>query len=206
MKRAEIVSKCMTNVCRYFMLLALVIIYHPYSWAQKNDFPYTINKNEYFLAPAAIGIYILGKSMSDYEKSKLSVDEISKLNRADINAFDRSATYNRNTKIGDAGDLCAEIAPLFATAWVFPQVFNKRWKNTMVYGVIFAETYFLTKGITSVTKSIVKRTRPIYYNTSYTAQQKFDMQENYEVPEAKTSFISGHASGTFAAAVAMSIT
>ncbi len=204
MKKVENVSKCVKNEYRYFILLVLIMSCHQYSWAQKNDFPYTINKNEYFLAPAAIGIYVLGKSMSNYEKSKLSVEEISKLNRADINSFDRSTTSNRNTKIGAAGDFCSEIAPLLATAWVFPQIYNRQWKNTLVYCDIFAEVYFLTRGITSVTKSVTKRTRPFYYNTSYTAQQKFDMQENYEVPEARTSFISGHASGTFAAAVALS--
>ena len=85
-----------------------------------------------------------------------------------------------------------------------PLAFNKKWDNAFTLGLMYTEVFFFTKGITGLTKTLVGRTRPYLYNSDFSPEERFALQQ--DAPAAKASFISGHSSVTFAYAVLLAKT
>ncbi len=173
--------------------------------AEKKDFPYEFNKKDYYIFPLATALSFSGDIVMNETDFDLTVSEIEKLDRSDVNPFDRPATRNWDRNLDDASDFFSSTFPILPAAIIIPQIYKKQWRNTAVYASMYLETYYLTKGITVLTKAMTQRTRPYLYNNSFSPEERFNFQGD-EAPEAKSSFFSGHTSGAFAAAVFFSKT
>lgn len=173
-------------------------------WSQQNNFPYTKNKKDIVLLPTSVALYATSEYLS-YKRFNLTQDEITMLDRNDVMAFDRGATYNWNTSSQEFSDIPFRVLPLLPIALAIPQFKNKKWDNALTYGIMYTEVLFFTASITGITKSLTHRIRPYLYNTSLSVEERFNLQESGG-GVASISFFSGHSSITFAFAVFLSKT
>jgi hypothetical protein len=195
----------MNRSARAFTLSLICALSFLQSQAQENEFPYKRSKKDLILIPTGILSFITAEHLSNERDHNLTMDEISSLDRMDVNRFDRNATYHRNTSADGFSDVVNKVMPLAPMALAIPQLANKKWDNTATLGIMYIEVFLFTKGLTGITKSLVGRTRPYLYNTSFTVEERFNLQSN-GAPVASTSFFSGHSSSTFAFAVFLSKT
>ncbi|MCF8295616.1 MAG: phosphatase PAP2 family protein [Bacteroidales bacterium] len=190
---------------KVILVAILLVSIHFSVQSQAHPFPYDLSKKDYVLLPLATLALFGGEYMSDHTDFYLSIDEISSLDRMKINPFDRPATLYWNRSLNDVSDIFPIAMPIISGTVVLPQLYQKQWRNTLIFGVMYLEAYFLTKGITEFSKSLAQRTRPYLYNTQFTPAERYDFQ-GVEAPEANSSFFSGHTSSAFAAAVFLSKT
>lgn len=168
--------------------------------AQENSFPYKLTKKDLFAIPVSAVAYYGSKELSDQKDHNLTVNQITKLDRNDVNRFDRNATYHWNRSMDKTSNVLYKTLPYLPVALVVPELVQKRWNHAVTLGVMYMEVFWLTTGVTDISKSLTGRIRPYLYNTSFTPEERFQFQ-NTEAPTASTSFISGHSSRTFAFAV-----
>jgi membrane-associated phospholipid phosphatase len=195
---------CWRDKQKTSFLLGLALMVTSLVQAQDEPFPYELSKRDWWLAPTAISLQLTGHFLGEERDRSLTLEEIQRLQKNDINAFDRIATRQWNKSLDDASDIILRTVPVASSAIVIPQVLDRKWKNAITLGVMYWEVYFFNTGITSITKSLVGRTRPYLYNTRFTPEERFELQK--ESPVANTSFISGHTSSVFAFAVFASTT
>ena len=122
----------------------------------------------------------------------LTPTEISKLTRADINAFDRNAAFHWSARAGQGSDLT-----LLGSAGVLGllTVGTKPMRQDIkTVAVMYIETLLLANGIEGSVKGITQRIRPFVYNPNAPLDQKVTR-------DARQSFFSGHATNAFATAV-----
>lgn len=174
------------------------------STAQESAFPYSRSKKDFLIAPISLSALIVSEII-DKRDYNLTIDEIEKLDRASINSFDRSATYNWSESAEKFSDIPEQILRFSPLLQFIPLVKHKKWDHAGTYGLMYAEVLMLNTGLTGITKSLAGRIRPYLYNTSLTAEERFAMQSD-EAPVASTSFFSGHSSTAFASAVFLSKT
>lgn len=189
----------------HISILTLFLFWHSPCVCQPESFPYKLSKTDYVLLPTSVATYFAADHIGNKNKRNLSIAEISELNRNEINRFDRTATYHWSERAIAFSNFPLRTLPYLPIALGIPPLVNKKYKNVLTLGVMYAEVYFLNKGLTSITKSTVGRIRPYLYNMSFTVEERFNMQNN-EAPGAKSSFFSGHSSNTFAFAVFLSKT
>lgn len=117
-------------------------------------------------------------------KPLLTEVQIASLNRDDVWKVDRFATRYWNPHAATASDiLMISSLTLPSTLLVSQQVR----KEAGVVVVMYAETWLLTAGITSLTKELTRRKRPFVYSPQAPIQKKLE-------PDATSSFFSGHTS------------
>lgn len=189
---------------RFINILTLIVICLPKVHAQDREFPYSRSKKDWALLSVSAASTITSEFLLDARNDKLSLIEIEALKRSSINQFDRNATYNWSTSAGDFSDVPFRIMPFLPMALGVPLVANKKWDNVFTLGLIYAEVTLLTKGLTGITKTLAGRRRPYLYNTDFTPEERFALQQDAPAPTA--SFFSGHSSVTFAFAVLLSKT
>jgi len=146
--------------------------------------PYHFNsKKEPFLVSGGITLLVGGYFLST-KTNGLTADDITNLNAADINSFDRFATKNYSKTSQNLSD------GLFATSFIapIPLIFKKQIRNDFgILAAMYAESFAITSGITLLTKSIAKRPRPFAYNPNIDAREK-------RKRDTRRSFFSGHTS------------
>ena len=121
-----------------------------------------------------------------------TMGEINALNRADVNAFDRRATYQFSTTADRFSDVT--LAGGVAGLSLLAVGMKPMRQDVKTVGVMYLETILLANGVQRSVKNIVQRTRPFVYNP---AAPLADKQER----RARQSFFSGHATNAFATAV-----
>jgi membrane-associated phospholipid phosphatase len=114
----------------------------------------------------------------------LTEEEIALLDRQDVNAFDRGATYNYSYSAKRASDIILFSSFLMP---ILPLVDKNMKEDQGEIMLMYAETLILTHGITQLTKKVTMRTRPYVYNEEAPVDEKTK-------PEARYSFFSGHVS------------
>ena len=88
-----------------------------------------------------------------------------------------------------ASDVLLLTAPLLPFALLLDEPMRK---DALPVGVVALETYLLTSGLTSLTKSLTRRTRPYVFNPEAPMERKLSR-------DARRSFFSGHTSMAAAA-------
>lgn len=136
-----------------------------------------------------IGINTMVTSMIlKQHKLNTPVEAIQTLNREDVSRFDRSATYQNSQLARKWSDYIATSSTFLPFTVLSNNALQKNWKNN---GLMMAETYLLTAGITNLTKELVQRKRPFLYNPDVPLSEKLKA-------DATSSFFSGHTSMTAA--------
>lgn len=114
----------------------------------------------------------------------LSQEEILKLDKLDVNSFDRKAADNWSPKAGDVSDILEYVALALPSTLMLSQEGRRDWdKIFLMYG----ETLLINTTFTSLIKLSTKRTRPFIYNQNLPIEIKLGKS-------ARTSFPSGHTS------------
>ena len=176
---------------KFLWLFLAIISIHNRSIAQQptaEDSPYRLSwQVDIPVATAALGMgvsYLILHSQTE----PMSDVYINSLNRDNVLAFDRPATYNWSRSVALGSDV------LMYSSFAMPLLLlaDKRVrKDYLKFGVLYAEVFALTVAATSLTKNLVKRPRPFVYNDQVDWHYKKEKDAQY-------SFFSGHTSMTAA--------
>lgn len=201
----ELVSIYIKRACSLFILLLTFFYLQNTTIAQSKAFPYSLSSKDFVLLPSVTTIFFTGNYLNKKTEFNLNMREIERLDRNDINQFDRPATFNWNRQLYHASDVTLKVLLILPSASILSQLCNKEWKNGLTLVLMYLEVQALTEGIIGLTKSITGRIRPYLYNSTFTPEERYNLQGN-EAPEAKSSFFSAHTSRAFASAVFLSKT
>lgn len=170
-------------------------------FAQSNTYPYSFS---YAIDCSLIPTGILIKAVSEVIEDKIphySREDILRLDRDDINSFDRPATFKWNPNSDKASDLSMTLLLAAPSLIIAPKLLHLREKgivkDILLYGLMYAEVYYLSQGFVNMTQSLTRRTRPYMYNTSLSLEKR---EEFAQGNGAYQSFVSGHTAGAFACA------
>jgi len=190
----------------YIFLFLLIISTRAYNQEIRKEFPYQLNKNTELIIIASGTIlnlnyqYLKVQDDIDY----LSETELNNLNSNSINSFDRRATYNWSPKKSETSTLIKNSLKYTPILFAIPYIKNKSWNNIFTLGLIYAEGYFVTIGVSRSTKIIVQRKRPYLYNSSTIPEdEKILLSQDYN---SYLSFFSGHTAISFYTATYISKT
>jgi len=152
----------------------------------KNESPYKIGfKAELPFLIAGVAIATTGVIFNvTNDTQPFTVEQLEGLDRNNVNAFDRGATYNWNEKAQNASDIL-----LFSSVLV-PAMFLVNHHTRSDIGpllVMGLEVASITYGLTSSFKFSVNRTRPYVYNPDLPIEIRTNAQ-------SVLSFFSGHTS------------
>lgn len=177
----------MKNLCFLYFLL-----HSFFSVAQTKD---TMVTSPYRLSWAVeVPIITAGVGMGvaylilDQQTPVLTERYINSLDRNDVWELDRAATYNWSKPIARVSD--AFLYTSFAVPFVL-LADRKIRKDYLKIGLMYGEVIALTGALTSLTKNLVKRPRPLVYN------ELVDLHYKQE-KDAQYAFFSGHTSATAA--------
>lgn len=150
----------------------------------KNKSPYDINfKNELPFIIVGSGLATAGIVFNVTNNTQpFTVEELENLDRNDVNAFDRGATYNWNENAQKASDIMMFSSVLLPALFLVNHHTGSDIGPLLVMGLEVVSTTF---GITSSVKHTVNRTRPYVYNTNLST----DIRTNNQ---SRKSFFSGH--------------
>ncbi len=172
------------------------------SFSQQPDFPYKLKKTDFMLLGLGLSSELCAIYMEN-NQHLITYDELINLDRGDINGFDRGATYNWSKNLNENSDWTRAFLIVSPSILILNEGIQKEWKNFFTLGTMYAEVALVTVGLTNLTKSIVMRERPYFYNTNINLTEKQEMINDNDVSD---SFFSGHTSSAFASAVFLSKT
>jgi membrane-associated phospholipid phosphatase len=178
---------------RSLILVVLSFIIHHSSFIiSKAQSPYAL-KTGRKLTVLGVGAVSLGASLAlNHTIDPLTKAEIASLNRADINAFDRQATYHWSPSADRLSDVT--LAGNVALAGLLAVGTKPMRQDFKTVGIMYIETLLLANGIERTVKAITQRTRPYVYNPDAPLEEKLGR-------DARQSFFSGHATNAFATAI-----
>ena len=118
--------------------------------------------------------------------SPLSIEEINRLDKNNVNSFDRYAISKNSSSAQNASDF------LLTGVLVLPAIFlsNHHTRKDLIPLIVMPlEAILINFSLTEISKKLVKRTRPLAYNPNFSLEEK--LEDNTRV-----SFFSGHTSHT----------
>jgi len=164
---------CFVLMC-FFALPLTGQHHHSYKWNWNKD-GYVLGGSALFWASS-----IYAKSKSD----KITAEDLLTLDPQNLPAFDRAATDNYSTNADKISDifLFSSIALPF-----LPHISETcREEDFKIVGMAF-QTFFITDGITNLTKAFRKRFRPFTYNTELSDEIRLSNGARYSFPSGHTS-------------------
>ncbi|MFD2934316.1 phosphatase PAP2 family protein [Spirosoma flavum] len=171
-----------------FFLFPVSLFIHP-AFAQS---PYAL-KTGRELTLLGAGVVTLGASAAlNSTIDPLTIAEIAALDRSDINAFDRKATFHWSTSAGRLSDVT--LLGNVAVVGLLTLGTKPMRQDIKTVAVMYIETIALASGVERTIKAITQRTRPFVYNAAAPLDEKITR-------DARQSFFSGHATNAFATAV-----
>lgn len=162
----------------------LMLVFNVYG--QKNFKLYLEKEASIFGLSSAIVI----SSFLINQNQNVTLQELSSLDKNQINAFDRSAItfYSKDLS------LVSDVLLISAVSLPFSFIlFDDAKDELKSIGVMYLQTLSLTYGLTNFTKNLSKRYRPYAYRSDVPLEEKLDT-------DTKKSFFSGHTSTAFASA------
>ena len=173
------------------LLLLVFTLFGVYSQITNAQSPYKLSLGKESLIIGTGFISAIASSSIDDDVTPLTEAEVSKLNKNDINIFDRSATNFSSSEIDSKSNtvlgVCAAAPILFLA--------GKESRNSIgTVSVMYLETMLFSVFTPSYAKGSVQRVRPFVYNENSPLDKKL-------TSEAKRSFFSGHTTNAFASAV-----
>lgn len=166
--------------CIFFFLLGLLLCLP----AGAQDFPYQLDLKQEAIILGGAGALSGWAHLREARLDGLTTEELSVLNPANVNWFDRGATRQQNDDFRRLSD------DILVSSAALPGLLllNKRVRNKpLTLAVMLGETFLVTEGITKAGKVLFTRNRPLTYNEDISPGLR---QNN----DARQSFPSGHTS------------
>jgi len=191
------------TLIQWLFCFVIIIIANQTSYSQKEKFPYQLNySSDIILLSGGLSLFLTDKYLeNNVNIDYLSQGEILKLNKNQINSFDRSATSKWSPELEKTSDYLRNGLQTLPVLLVIPAIENKSWNNLFTLGTMYIEGFLLNQGITNNSKLIVQRKRPYLYNANISDEERFELgteETSYK------SFFSGHTSNSFYNAVFIS--
>ena len=171
--------------------------------AQERSFPYDLGSRDKVIAPTGLAVTALGLYLVSQD-DPITLEQITALDRENVNGFDRGATYNWSPDWDTFADWSKNT--LLAASVLVPGtslVLDGEWSDGLTLGAMFLETLSLHMGVTATAKALAGRTRPYAYNTAFTPEERYAIAGPDDA-SVNRSFFSGHTSMAFAAATFLS--
>ena len=130
----------------------------------------------------------------DNKVKPLTIDEFNKLNKNDINGFDRFATGKYSEKLSTVSDYALGTAITSPIVFILSEKMREDW---FTIGVMYGETMMFSGFLSYLAKGTAQRIRPYAYNNEVPTVWKLNS-------DIKKSFFSGHTSIAFSSAVFLS--
>lgn len=167
---------------KFYFLFSLAMLFATFGFGQS---PYEVNwKKESIIFGSAIGMFGVAKYMDAKSVRPLTNEDVFGFDRANINSFDRKATYYLSSTAGNASDY------IEMSSYALPLLLGLNKSPRKDFGkllVLYGETILLTSGLTRVVKRVALRPRPFVYNELASLKDKTTKGARY-------SFFSGHTS------------
>lgn len=173
---------------KFYVLILIVTLPLSSSRAQS---PYGISwPKEGYIFGSGIAVGLMGVILTK-NVSPLTVEEINRLSRDDVNAFDRPATYNYSINAKSFSDVAVVLSTALPAILLFSENVRKDFKT---FGVMYVQTLLFVGALPTFGKGRVVRTRPFVYNPDAPLEKKLEK-------DARFSWYSGHTTSAFAGAV-----
>lgn len=170
------------------------------SVAAQNNFPYSFNKTSAMIT--AVGAITQSAAFAILDP-KLAEADIRMLEPESVNWLDRGATRNYSERAHTQSDYTLNVLMVAPAAIGAAELHQSGLKNSLIYGGMYIETFLLTNGVKDLTKDIVQRTRPVFYNVDLSITERTAIANE---GDARTSFYSGHTAVAFSSAVFLAST
>lgn len=173
----------MTENTSKYVCIVLIVGFAAHLPAQ-DVFPFFIKKKS-DACWMALGVGLTGFGYySTNQIEPYTALDITDLDKSAIRPrFDQSATKYWSESIRRSSDIGAGLIGLGASALVASQIKGKR--NWWTLGVMGSEAFFLTYGLTKLSKGLRQRSRPFLYNPNAPQHEK-------RTKNGRQSFFSGH--------------
>lgn len=148
-----------------------------------------INSNDYLLF--GTGALLSGSALLIENKELTPLEDILKLNKKNINSFDRNFMFEENLDFKLASDITVYTSLALPIIYSFFTDFTK--EEFVNYNFKYAQLQLINAGITMWTKNLVTRYRP------YTYDNNLEMKDRRK-SDGRNSFFSGHTTMAFGAA------
>ncbi|PPK88817.1 PAP2 superfamily protein [Neolewinella xylanilytica] len=165
----------------YLLLLSSLAI-------RAQDFPYSLDARQDIALLAAGGGLSLTTHLLEDRMPGLTKGEVSMHRRHRVWFLDRRATYHESEVYRNISDDVLRGAMLLPGTLLISRAARKK---GFVLATLLAETMLLTDGFTKASKILVRRSRPLTYNSAVGLESKMSN-------DARQSFVSGHTSNTAA--------
>lgn len=171
-----------------FTIILLVCLFSSAIFCQQEpeerSSPYEISRQkDLSLIGVGIGLKLTGEILKGKVQA-LTEAQILRLNKNDLNAFDRTATDNYSGKARDASDVFQYASYGFSLLLLLDKDNQKDYLSISTMAV---EVWLINSGLTDITKSFVKRNRPFVFNPNVSVEEKMKQS-------SRLSFYSGHTS------------
>lgn len=176
---------------KVYSIFTLVFIFTLFENSATGQNKYELNSKTELLTNS-IGSGLIIASFLTNRNPSFTMNDLMKLDKNQVNLFDRSATKFYSKELSTVSDVLL-ITAVSLPAIVFLTHDETR-EDLQTIGIMYLETLLLTNGITNLIKNLTGRFRPYAYNPDVPESIKID-------PDTRKSFFSGHTSVSFASAV-----
>jgi membrane-associated phospholipid phosphatase len=149
---------------------------------EKNTSPYSFSKNIDLTIAGISSSLLIGSALVDY--SPMSRENISTLNPENISSYDSKAINNWDLNSIKMSDILLYSSIAVPGLLLADERVRDDYRG---FSLLWAESLFLTLGITNLTKVLVSRPRPYLYGDK--ASEEYKLKK-----DNRKSFFSGHTS------------
>ena len=164
------------------VLFLIVFVSAAIAEQEKNNSPYSFSKGLDVTIASVSGGLLLGSILVDY--APMDIEDIASLNSDDISGYDVKAIKNWNLSSIKMSDLLLYSSIAVPGLLLSDKTVRNDYRS---FSLLWAESVFLTLGITNLTKVLVNRPRPYLYGDK--ASEKYKIKD-----DNRKSFFSGHTS------------
>lgn len=155
-------------------------------------YQYRWSKDGWILGACAIGG--AGAAAIEHSIEPITLGEINRLSRADVNRFDRGATFNYSKQVTEASYALVGVVVAAPLGLLLDHDVKDSWKT---YSLMYMETVAFAVIIPAFAKGTAERIRPFVYNPDVAASTRM-------TNDPRGSFFSRHTTMAFASAVFLS--
>ena len=158
----------------------------------QSPYQYRWSKDGWILGACAIGG--AGAAAVEHSIEPITLEEINRLSRSDVNRFDRGATFNYSEQVTDASYALVGALVAAPLALLLDHDVKNSWKT---YSLMYMETVAFAFIIPAFAKGTAERIRPFVYNPDVPMDTRM-------TNDPRGSFFSRHTTMAFASAVFLS--
>ena len=170
---------------RFYALLLLLLACLPVS---AQDFPYQLDWKKEAVILGTGGLISGVAHAIEKDLPGLTAEEIATLNPATVSAFDRGATRQMNGNYRKLSDKLLNASVVTPGLLLLGKPARSK---PLVLGVMMAETFLVTEGLTKMGKVIVRRNRPFTYNPDFSLGEQTNNDARQSFPSGHTSITAG---------------